>query len=297
MNDPEPDVALRAVALLELGRLDESERMAGQVLAIDPNSYVALVTLAAISMQRLDEAGLIGASRRLIGAHPDRWDGYWFLCTALNYQRQWDEAIEAGERAVALAPAESSAFHELARALAGSPGRIADAIRTAEEGARLGPNEVWSWVLLSGVRRVAGQFAEAVSAAKRALSIEPSSTMGRVMLGVAHLSNGDHDAATEQFRSALRQEPIPYTFSAVEETLLDHAVPAATRLLYEQVRLALGHPDLTDPDVTTTDPTLLRLQVAYSNARATRNDLELDPAMKPSTGNRRGTGDSDCCSP
>lgn len=77
-----------------------------------------------------------------------------------------------------------------------SPGRTADAIRAAEEGARLGPNEVWSWVLLSGVRRVAGQFAEAVSAAKRALSIEPNSVLARVLLGVTQATRGDLERAS-----------------------------------------------------------------------------------------------------
>ncbi|MBA3339578.1 MAG: tetratricopeptide repeat protein [Geodermatophilaceae bacterium] len=268
----EEDWPTRAVALVELGRLDDAEKMATRALASDPDSHAGLLTLVLVCQQRGDLDGMQRMSRRLVAAHPDKHEGHILLSAVLSQNDEWEAATEAAERAVWLAPDDPSAFHALATALAAAPDRSADAIHAAEEAGRLAPDHPWPWLALSGVYARAQRFSEAIDAAQRALTIDPTSVFGRILLAVAYLCNGDHAEALNEFRLALSQEPTEFVLALVEGSLLEVGVPLPTRLLYEQVRAALGHPDLTEVAPRITDPALVKLRCAYAVGEATYGD-------------------------
>jgi Tfp pilus assembly protein PilF len=196
----------RALALCQMGRLEDAEKAIREVLREDPHDPFAHAGLAFLLVD-LDRA---------------------------------DEALEAASTAVALAP--DQAFGHQARSQAFlSLGRFADAETSAREAVRADPEDADSWVLLAAALTGQSRLDEARSAADRALSIEPDSEAARglqavalamtggglgwkeaadqtlaaapnnalahAFSGQAHLLRGGERAAAERFREALRLDP------------------------------------------------------------------------------------------
>jgi tetratricopeptide (TPR) repeat protein len=262
-----PNPAQRALALVELGQLDEAERAAGQMLATDPNHQLGLLALVVIRQQQGDVAGLVEASRRLIGAWPEQYLGYAMLSGGLVQLQRSEEGLAPAERAVALAPTEPIAANALAATLAGLPGRADDALRAADRAIELDPGLDAGWSTRSAALLVAGRYPEAIEAVQRAIALNPTMPLFRFQLANAYLRSGRPEDGVAVLRSVLADEPTEQILNLTVMNLLETGVPEPSRELYQRTRAALRQPDVTDPEVRVTDPAAVALRCLYGTGR------------------------------
>jgi Flp pilus assembly protein TadD len=172
-DDPEPHCLL-AQAYLGMRRPADAVTAAGQALAVDPTSSWA-VRLHALALHNAGQhVEAILESRRLVAADPGEWRAWWVLSvSARGYGKAGiPEALQAAQRAVALAPEH---------------GDVHDAYGSA---------------LL-----VRGDVAGAEAAFRRALALDPTDAYAHNGLGQVALQRKDPAAAAAGFRRALLADP------------------------------------------------------------------------------------------
>jgi Flp pilus assembly protein TadD len=171
----------RALALCDLGRLDDAEEALRKVLREDPDDPVAHGILALVLLD-LDRA---------------------------------DEALQAASTTIALAPDLSLGHTASAQALL-SLGRFDDAEASANEAIRIDPEDPDPWVLLTAADLGRGRWPDALSAADKALSLEPQSESARGLRAVAlAMSKGaDWQEAADQTLAVAPDSALAHAFSA-----------------------------------------------------------------------------------
>jgi Flp pilus assembly protein TadD len=171
----------RALALCDLGRLDDAEEALRKVLREDPDDPVAHGILALVLLD-LDRA---------------------------------DEALQAASTTIALAPDLSLGHTASAQALL-SLGRFDDAEASANEAIRIDPEDPDPWVLLTAADLGRGRWPDALSAADKALSLEPESESARGLRAVAlAMSKGaDWQEAADQTLAVAPDSALAHAFSA-----------------------------------------------------------------------------------
>lgn len=171
----------RALALCDLGRLDDAEEALRKALREDPDDPVAHGILALVLLD-LDRA---------------------------------DEALQAASTTIALAPDLSLGHTASAQALL-SLGRFDDADASANEAIRIDPEDPDPWVLLTAADLGRGRWPDALSAADKALSLEPESESARGLRAVAlAMSKGaDWQEAADQTLAVAPDSALAHAFSA-----------------------------------------------------------------------------------
>jgi tetratricopeptide (TPR) repeat protein len=195
----------RARKMIQHRRLDEAERLLGQLLAASDRCAPALALLGRIAYERtqwtraLDLYGkAIAADRRVPGWHCQQGR----LLQMLGRPR---EALAAYERALKLEPGFAPALASKADALerAGKRDRAVALLRPIVRAGRATPlmDEVYARALLG-----AGRTDDAVAHAERSLDSRSMSPPERrailLLLGRARQRLGAHAAAFEAFRAA-----------------------------------------------------------------------------------------------
>jgi Flp pilus assembly protein TadD len=180
-RDLAPDSLERALALCDLGRLDDAEEALRKALQEDPDDPVAHGILALVLLD-LDRA---------------------------------DEALQAASTTIALAPDLSLGHTASAQALL-SLGRFDDAEASANEAIRIDPEDPDPWVLLTAADLGRGRWPDALSAADKALSLEPESESARGLRAVAlAMSKGaDWQEAADQTLAVAPDSALAHAFSA-----------------------------------------------------------------------------------
>jgi Flp pilus assembly protein TadD len=171
----------RALALCDLGRLDDAEEALREALHEDPDDPIAYGILALVLLD-LDRA---------------------------------DEALQAASTTIALAPDLSLGHTASAQALL-SLGRFDDAEASANEAVRIDPEDPDPWVLLTAADLGRGRWPEALSAADKALSLEPESESARGLRAVALAMSkgGDWQEAADQTLAVAPDSALAHAFSA-----------------------------------------------------------------------------------
>ncbi len=128
--------------------------------------------------------------------------GYYHLVKGVH-----DQAIAAGERAVALSPNHADNTANLACSYAVSD-RPAEAIPLLQRAIRLSPiYPTWYLNILGFANFRAGQHDDAEAALKLALQREPANARCRMLLAWVHHSRGRIDEARREAQEILRQDP------------------------------------------------------------------------------------------
>jgi tetratricopeptide (TPR) repeat protein len=154
--------------------LPEAVEQFEKALESNPNHGSAHVNLGAALAQlgRLDEA--LPHLEKAVELLPEDAEAHTNLGLVLAMKGQLDAAIPHLERAVAANPAAFENQFNLGRILA-AQGKFEQAIPHLEQSARLsGGREAIILSLLAGIYGEVGRFAEAASAARRALNLTPS---------------------------------------------------------------------------------------------------------------------------
>jgi tetratricopeptide (TPR) repeat protein len=235
----------RATAAINLGRPEDGERFARNVLAGIPQHPKALHLLGCALLQQNRAAQAVAPLERAARALQDPAVETQ-LGIALREVGRTDDALSRLRRAIKRRPAHPEAFHELGFLLS-SLGRADEAVTAVEHGLQLAPGAVELPILLGVIHHGRRDHAKAKAAFSKALAIAPDHPgahygMGAVMtdaaeysraaehlqrslagnsadvqarlkLGVCLLELGRLDDALGNFRAAVRSDPICYRFA------------------------------------------------------------------------------------
>ena len=195
----------RAEAALRLGRYDEAQREAGQMIAAAPENSTGYAMLARAFLGKAKPAAAQRAAEDGLARSPEREWLHRLRCHALRLQQRYDEALEEARTCVRLLPNESQSHAVLGKALAAKKEREAarDAYRCAialdpEDGAlhrELG--DLW----LDTDPQVAER------SYRKALEIDPNDALALNNLGVVFNKTSRPKEAALAFKAAILADP------------------------------------------------------------------------------------------
>ena len=194
--------ALRALGYVAGGSAPRKERYGAED---DPKRLVALDEQASEVVKRYEERDLEGAvalCKRLVEQRPDMPLSWLQLAFLERARGRLDEAIAAGQRALALRPADRESASLLGAYLT-EAGRAKDAVALLEPFARRSPPDIDVLTALGMAEAGVGRFPDALATFRRARDADPTSALTLANLGTVHLMAGDRDAARQAFEAAL----------------------------------------------------------------------------------------------
>ena len=148
------------------------------------------------------EARYRAALERDPGLHA-AWDGIGMIAHAA---RRWEVAIDALERAVALAPRHPTYRVHLGAALSRA-GRAGEAVRALKAAIAIDPRSSAAWVNLGNACQRAGDPDRAIEALERALALDPHRAAALNNLGNLLKETGRVDEAITAYQRALVADP------------------------------------------------------------------------------------------
>jgi len=202
-----------------------------KALALDPN-YASAHALLAVSMADQIMVGTaafaanaplaIEAAERAVALAPGLGEAYSARSfVRSNLQWDWRGAQADIEIALRLDPRSETTQRRFGILLA-SMGRIPEALAAAQAATEIEPLDVSSWNLLGLCYCAAGQFAEGQRALKRGLGLSPESIMMTLYLSLAELVTGQ---TIEALKTNSRQQYEPWRSAVLcaAEYALGHA--------------------------------------------------------------------------
>lgn len=198
----------RAEQLIELNRAPEAEQIARRHLVEDPDSADALWVLARSLNQQERWSEATRAGRAALALEPEGTHLRMTLCTSLLEDAQVEEAREVATGSVRIDPHDWRCRYSLAQALLG--GRlplVRDALDQANECVRLAPNSADAHNLAGLCLDRLGLNAEARTAYRKALELDPQHAMAINNLATLDIGFFRLRRASRGFSSALAIDP------------------------------------------------------------------------------------------
>ena len=196
-----------ALAHADLGEPGEAAATACEALQKSPDDVDALVLLADLWAPSTEhrEAALAHA-RRVCELAPDDWRGWVWCATILDFMGQREEAVDACEKALSVAPNDVG-IRDLSARLLVKAGHYAEGLKRLEEVLGLRPESpqalLWSAIAMEGL----GRMDEAEAQYRKALTLDPNSTTGLWRLGILRGKAGRYAEASGVFESLIRLVP------------------------------------------------------------------------------------------
>ncbi len=196
----------RAGVLIEQHRYDRAEQELRGALAADPDDPLAhaLLSVCLREQKKLDEA--LQSARTSIRCAPDAPLGHQVLADACLARHRHDEARQAIDQAISLDPADADSWATLA-AIHLAQRRRPEALEAADRGLRHDPEHLGCINLRAMALVALGRKKEAGETVGFALRKDPENAVSHANTGWTCLHRGDHRAALEHFREALRLDP------------------------------------------------------------------------------------------
>jgi adenylate cyclase len=218
----------------------EARRMLERVIEMDPGLAIPYARLSIISFaeyanqwnnataENLTRA--LELARKAIETDDTEPQGYISLAIAHCWMRRLDEAEQAAERALALAPNLADAYTGLGN-IRDFQGRHEDAVALYTRAYRLDPQFDMSLHFLGRALLALGRFDEAEIAFKRRLTLTPQSDMSRFYLACLYGLTGRHEEARRYWQETLEvnrnfsidylRRTLPYKDPALLDRLVD----------------------------------------------------------------------------
>ncbi len=214
----------------------------------DPELLRAL-SYALSSQDRLHEA--LEVADHACARHPQSPDLHYQRGVVLRDMSRGGESIVAMERAIALAPhsahlhmARAEAILDFARHLAPRSEAKRHAIEQAEvsarEAQRLMPGQANPHLVLAKVRIDQRRWGDAESLVRRAMEIEPNSSLTHQLLGIVAQQRGNRKEAADHFVEAARLDPRSDHSLRLLRGLKRFSIPGGAIALFFVMRFALG---------------------------------------------------------
>jgi len=159
------------------------------------------------AVRRLDYTAAIPFLERATKGLPGNPDGWAFLGRAYHANRRYDEAAEAYEKAVNLAPqnADYRATYGLILGLAGELDKgLAELQKVTSTP---GYKDAAGWVNLGWIYRNLNKASESIAAYQKALQLDPKQEQAALGLGWAYQYTKDYDKAIAAYNQAMRIDP------------------------------------------------------------------------------------------
>ena len=189
-----------------LRNLEEGLRLLRFSLTVEPNQPDALAqkALALFELGRLDEAladcdRAIALSDACRSAHVNRG-------LVMVHKKRYEEALASFDRALSFAPGDAKLLSNRGVALAGLK-RFDEALADCRRAIELAPDFASAYVNLGIAHWQNGQSAEAISWYDKAISLSPSLVDAYLARGNARCGRGEFDAADLDYDEVLRRNP------------------------------------------------------------------------------------------
>jgi predicted O-linked N-acetylglucosamine transferase (SPINDLY family) len=191
----------QAVQLHQAGRFDDAERVYRQVLHHDPRDVDALHLLGVLSHQRGRDTEAVELIHRAVTIQPKPE----FLVNLSNSYRALGEsakAVEAGRRAVQMAPQIPEAWNNYAMALKDAR-RLPEVVDALNRAVQLRPNYAVALSNLGNALAELRRPAEAEATLRRAIAADPRYPNGYINLANLLSDLGRYDEAIELCNRAI----------------------------------------------------------------------------------------------
>lgn len=211
----EPDNIEARIALGRLlsltGRPEQAADILLHALRLEPEhaGVWATLSLAYDWMFALDDA--VRAGQKAVALAPDHADGYAHLAEAYADMRRWYEAAEAGQTALSLDPNNVDALRANAYALE-LQGFFMEALDQYNKALSIAPYFVPLHIARGRVATALNNYTLAQESYRQAVSADPRNAEALDLLGWTYLVNEDYEQAEVYFRQAL--EAVPTYFQA-----------------------------------------------------------------------------------
>jgi tetratricopeptide (TPR) repeat protein/polysaccharide pyruvyl transferase WcaK-like protein len=216
------DKLTTAVRHHQAGRLQEAERLYGEILRVDPNHAHTLNLMGVILHQkdRSDEA--IGYIRKAVRGNPAKAEYHNNLASAYLGAGKPEEAAASAREAIRLAPDYAFAYGNLGEASL-ALGRTDDAVVSYQRAIALAPEAADLHHNLGRSFLELGQLPEAVASFRRAVELAPDVANHRVGLAdVLRRLDTEPDEIIAGLRRALELQPDnPEVLSTLGNALAD----------------------------------------------------------------------------
>lgn len=199
----------RADTLYELKKYDEAAgeyQAAIQAGATDAGVYNNFANALFRTGTRENRDRSIENYRKAIDKQPTWPDAYAGMANALRVQKRLEEARQAVEKSIELAPNSSLAHSVAGRVYAD----LSDYNRANTEGQKavqLAPKDAFVHLNLGGILYAQKRYAEAINAYVAAQSYDPQWAVPRNSLGNLFLTANRPNEALDEFQTAARLEP------------------------------------------------------------------------------------------
>jgi len=195
----------------------EAKQIYKEMIDMEPelfNAYVGLATanlmdvwLGASSSPRESLGKAIKLCNKAIALDESQDVPHAILGHIYAMMRQYDKAIEEGQRSVAINPNSADAYVWLGMSL-NYAGRPEEAIEMIKKGMRLAPfSPAYVMQNLGNAYREAGLYEEAITEYKKCIKREPNNIMGHSLLSITYAMVGRYDEAREAWSEVLKIDP------------------------------------------------------------------------------------------
>jgi thioredoxin-like negative regulator of GroEL len=205
-RDLTPGSFERALALYDLGRLEDAEEALRAALREEPDDALThgILALVLLDLDRGNEA--LQAASTTIALAPDAPLGHVARAQALLSLGRFDDAEASAREAIQLDADDADGWVLLAGAQLGRK-RWDEARSTADKALSLDPESERARGLRAVALAMSGGGAGWHEAADGTLAVAPDSALAHSYSGLTHLVGGGEREAAERFREALRLDP------------------------------------------------------------------------------------------
>jgi tetratricopeptide (TPR) repeat protein len=199
-------LALGALTWKQCGIYANSETLWQTTLRLNPNCWMAHISLGNVLMQRgqVDEA--ISHFQKALQSNPGYPEGHYNLGKLLLQEGRGDEAIPHLQKALQISPGNADAHLSLGNVLM-QKGQVDEAISHFQTALQIRPDFAQARNNLGNALLQEGRVDEGISHLQKSLQINPGNAETQNNLGGAFLLKGQVDEAISHFQTALQIRP------------------------------------------------------------------------------------------
>lgn len=190
----------------QAGRLDEARRAYDEILAQEPNNFVAIHFRGVIALQEGDAQAAIKQIKRSLAIQPKYAEAHYHMGRAQQKIDQPEEAIRSYKEAIAIKADYVLAFVHLGDCYH-RLGRLDEAVASYRQAIRVLPEFPLAHNNLGIALMTQGHLDEALASHKTALELQPDYADAQLCIGNVYMTQGLLEKAEQSFRKTVEIQP------------------------------------------------------------------------------------------